>query len=224
VPFNLYAQESDNPWGSNARETAERVLSLFEDNPFTPFAEADLKITLKYEPYDHRRILDELARNPEAGIIARSESPFYLDGGLSRHPLQNGVRVGGDPEYLRRDGALESAAEYMKRWRQTLPAFDHSGLSADDRENVFFFEELNLEPLPDCFANFLGWYYVISPRGYAPSFDAETLRRTPAHKVEELPDGTFAIMCYANPLDFASADSTRRIVEITNYLNERRKD
>jgi hypothetical protein len=179
---------------------------------------------LKYEPYDRRRVLEELTRNPEAGIVARASSPFYLDGGLSRHPIQNSIRVGGDPEYLRREGALAAAAEYMKRWRQALPAFGQSGLSADDRENVFFFDDLNLEPLPDCFGNFLGWYHVISPRGYAPSFDAETLRRTPAHKVEELPDGSFAITSYPDPLDFAAEDSTRRIVEITNYLNERRKD
>jgi hypothetical protein len=224
LPFILYAQEEANPWGADARETAERVLSLFEDNPFAPLAEADLKLTLKFEPYDHRRVLDELAHNPEAGIAVRTTSPFYLDGGLSRHPVQNGVSFGGDPEYLRRDGAPAAAAEYVKRWRQTLPAFDHAALSADDRENVFFFDDLDLEPLPNCFGNFLGWYHVISPRGYAASLDAETLRRTPAHKVEELPDGAFAITTYPDPLDFAGAEATRRIVEITNYLNERRKD
>ena len=224
MPFILYAQEWDNPWGSGARETAGRVLSLFEDNPFTPLAEADLTISLKYEPYDRRRVLEELAGNPEAGIAVRSTTPFYLGGGLSRHPMKNGASFGGDPEYLRREGAPAAAAEYVKRWRQALPAFDQAGLSADDRENVFFFDELNLEPLPDCFGNFLGWYHVISPRGYAPSFDAETLRRTPAHRVEELSDGSFAITSYPDPLDFAAEDSTRRIVEITNYLNERRKD
>ena len=224
MPFNLYAQETNNPWGLDARETAERILSLFEDNPFTPFAEVDLKITLKFEPYDRRRVLSELAGNPEAVMAARASRPFYLDGGLSRHPIQNGVRIGGDPEYLRREGALAAAAEYVKRWRHALPAFDQAGLSADDRENVFFFDDLNLEPLPDCFGNFLGWYHVISPRGYAQSFDAETLRHTPAHNVEELPDGSFAITSYPDPLDFAGEDSTRLIVEITNYLNERRKD
>lgn len=224
MPFILYAQEEANPWGAGARETAERVLGLFEENPFAPFAEADLKLALKFEPYDHGRVLDELARNPEAGIAVRSTSPFYLDGGLSRHAVQNGVSFGGDPEYLRRDGATAAATEYLRRWRQTLPAFDRAALSADDRENVFFFDELELEPLPDCFGNFLGWHHVISPRGYARSFDAETLRRTPAHKVEELPDGAFAITAYPDPLDFAAEDSTRRIVEITKYLNERRKD
>lgn len=224
MPFNLNALETDNPWGPDARAIAERVLSLFEDNPFAPFAEADLTISLKYEPYDRRRVLAELADNPEAGIVVRTESPFYLDGGFSRHPIQNGIRIGGDPEYLRREGALGSAAEYLKRWRHALPAFDHGSLWADDRENVFFFDDLDLEPLPDCFGNFLGWYHVISPRGYAPSFDADTLRHTPAHNVEELPDGSFAIMSYPDPLDFASEESTRRIVEITNYLNERRKD
>jgi hypothetical protein len=224
VPFILYAQEWNNPWGSGARETAERVLGHFEQNPFAPFAEADLKGVLKFEPYDHRRVLEEFARNPEAGVGARTSSPFYLEGSFTRHDLKNGVSFAGDPEYLRRGGALADATEYVKRWRHALPAFDQAGLSADDRENVFFFDELNLEPLPDCFGNFLGWYHVISPRGYAPSFDAETLRRTPAHGVEELPDGSFAITTYPDPLDFAGEDSTRRIVEITNYLNERRKD
>lgn len=225
MPFNLFAREWDNPWGAaQARENAERVLSLFEQNPFAPFAEVDLEGLLKFEPYDHRRVLEEFARNAEADIGVRTESPFYLDGGLTRHEWKNGAHMGGDPEYLRREGALAAAAEYLKRWRQTFPAFDHGGLSADDRENVFFFDELDLEPLPDCFGNFLGWYHVISPRGYAPSFDAETLRHTPAHNVEELPDGSFAITTYPDPLDFASEDSTRRIVEITNYLNERRKD
>lgn len=224
MPFKLYAQERDNPWEKAAINHAPRVLALLEDNPFAPPAEMEFNFSLRYEPYIREKALDELSHNPEAKIGVRSTLPFYLDGGVDRDPLQNGFTLGGDTQYFERAEMQTQVAEYLLRWRQVLPAFCWSGAFADDRENFFFFEQLQLEPLPDCFGSTLGWCHVVSPRGYEPYFNAEDLRLMPAHKLEELPDGAFAITCYPGILDFAGDEATRRIVEITNYLNERRKD
>ena len=77
--------------------------------------------------------------------------------------------------------------------------------------------------LPDCFG-YVGWYHLLAPLGYEPFFEPEDLRHLPAHRVEERDDGTFAVTSYEDPFAYADAPARTRIVEMTDYLNERRKD
>ena len=104
-----------------------------------------------------------------------------------------------------------------------MPHFTKGGATADRRPGQFLLNQ-GIDPLPPCFGSYLGWYTLIAPRGYAPYFEPEDLRAAPAHRVEELPDDTFAITAYPDPFDFESTEAHRRIVEVTRYLNERRKD
>ncbi len=76
----------------------------------------------------------------------------------------------------------EQAIHYLMDWSQVLPHFCWGGITADDRENIFFFEELKLEPLSECFGSFLGWFHLISPRGFEPYFRANDLLHLPAEK------------------------------------------
>lgn len=221
--LTLYAQEEKNPWESAAANPAAAVLALFEDNPFARFDEMYFEETLQWETYERRKLLDDLTNNPHANIDARASHPFYFKGSLARHPLANVVSFTLNDGYLSPPGKAAQALEYLERWRQALPSFSWGGANADRRASDFLLNE-ELRPLPDCFGSHPGWYHLISPRGYAPYFDADDLRRLPAHRVEERPDATFAIMSYPDPLDFESAEAQRRIVEMTRHLNARRKD
>jgi hypothetical protein len=219
----LFAEEIKNPWEQAANNPASVVLGLFEDNPFASFEEMFFEQTLKWEPYDHNKLLADLTSNPNAGIDTRGSKPHYLEGSLSRHPTGNNVQLRTNPAYVATPERLEKALEYLRDWQNALSRFNRGGATADRRPSEYFFNQ-GLKPLPECFGSYLGWYTLISQSGYAPYFDLKDLLNTPAHRVEELPDSAVAITAYPDPFDFESRDAHRRIVEITHYLNDRRKD
>jgi hypothetical protein len=104
-----------------------------------------------------------------------------------------------------------------------LPLFARGKATADSRPGEYFLNQ-GLVPLPECFGSYLGWHTLISRRGYAPYFELQDLLQVPAYHVEELANAAVSITAYPNPFDFESSDTHRRIVEITRYLNDRRKD
>jgi hypothetical protein len=219
----FYAEEEKNPWEAAAVNPAPAVLRQFEDNPFGSFDEMFFEQTLRWEPYDRQRLLDYLSQDSEAGIGARGLQPLYREGSLSRHPTANGITLTVNPGYASSPDNLARGLSYLQRWRHVLPGFTKGGATADRRPSEFFLNQ-GLEPLPPCFGSYLSWYTLLDPRGYAPYFEPEDLRAAPAERVEEFPDGAFAITAYPDPFDFESAEAHRRIVEITHYLSERRKD
>jgi hypothetical protein len=219
----FHAEEEKNPWEAAAINPAPAVLSLFEDNPFGSFDEMFFERTLHWEPYDRPKLLEYLAQDSEAGIDARSFQPLYREGSLSRHPTANGITLSVNPAYVSSPDDRARGLRYLERWRHVLPRFTKGGATADHRPGEFFLNQ-GLDPLPPCFGSYLGWYTLIDPRGYAPYFEPDDLRDTPAQRVEELPNAAFAITAYPDPFDFEGTEAHRRIVEITRYLNERRKD
>jgi hypothetical protein len=219
----FYAEEEKNPWEMAAINAAPAVVNLFEENPFGAFDEMFFEQTLEWEPYDREKLLDYLSQDSEAGIDTRGLHPLYREGSLSRHPTANGITLRVNPAYVSSPENLASGLGYLERWRHVLPRYTKGGATADRRPSEFFLNQ-GLEPLPPCFRPYLGWYTLLDPRGYAPYYEPEVLRLAPAARVEELPNDAFAITAYPNPFDFESPDAHRRIVELTRYLNERRKD
>ena len=219
----FHAEEQKNPWEDADENPAPAVLSLLEDNPFGPFEEMFFEQTLRWEPYDRARLLEYLSENTEAGIDVRAAHPLYREGSVSRHPTANGVTLRVNPGYVSSPAELGRALEYLERWRHALPRFTKGGATADQRPSEFFLNQ-GLRPLPPCFGSYLGWYTLMSPRAYEPYYDREDLRRAPAHRVEARADGSLAVTAYADPFDFEGAEATRRIVELTRYLTERRRD
>jgi hypothetical protein len=111
------------------------------------------------------------------------------------------------------------------QWRDVLPSFALARADFDDRQNAFWMDVAEVEPLPDCFgASWLGWYHLMHPREYQCYLKREDLLATPAFRVEELDDGCIAIQSYEHPLAFADESVTRDIITITTYLNQRRLD
>jgi hypothetical protein len=220
--LTLLAQELKNPWERSTVNPASSVLSLFEDNPFGRFDEMFFEQTLEWEPYDRVKLLDDLTNNPESNIDTRGSKPHYIEGSLARHATANTFQLRLNPEYVATPDKLERALEYLSRWQQVLPKFNRGKATADRRPSEFFLNQ-GLEPLPDPFGSFLGWHTLLTPASYEPYFTTEDLLKTPAHRVEELPDKSFAITAYPDPFAFESPEAHRRIVEVTNYLNQHRK-
>ncbi len=220
--LTLYAEEEKNPWGASPDRPAAAVVDLFEENPFGPFEEMFFEQTLAWEPYDRRKLLDYLANDPRAGIDVRASRPLYFEGSISRHPTANGITFRVNPGYVSPPERLAQALQHLGRWQTVFPNFTRAGATADRRPAEHFLNQ-GLRPLPACFGSYLGWYTLISPRGYAPYFDPQDLLAAPAHRVEDLPDGGIAVTAYPDPFDFEGPEATRRIAEITTYLNERRK-
>jgi hypothetical protein len=50
------------------------------------------------------------------------------------------------------------------------------------------------------------------------------MRGVPAYQVKELENGWFEYFSYSQPYDYAAPESRERVIAMTNYLNERRRD
>ncbi|HKE56268.1 MAG TPA: hypothetical protein VKB46_06195 [Pyrinomonadaceae bacterium] len=219
----LMAQELKNPWEDVAVNPASSVLALFEDNPFGSFEEMFFEQKLEWEPYERTKLLEDLSNNPASSFDVRGRKQHYFEGSIARHQSANTVSFKINPDYLATPDGIERALAYLGRWLKVLPRFTRGKATADLRPSEYFFNQ-GLEPLPEPFGSFLGWYTLMSRRGYEPYFALEDLLKTPAHRVEELPDAAVAITAYPDPFNFESTESHRKIVELTHFLNERRKD
>jgi hypothetical protein len=218
--FSIYAQEDESPWRAGEGHAA-RALETLEANPFAPFEEMLLDDEMDWEPFDRARALRALAEE-ESAVAFRATRPFPLRASVFHHRLYNLLQLEVADEYVKESGALASAVEFAERLARTLPAFSYGGATADHTVHDFYVSR-DMAFLPDCFG-YVGWYHLLAPRGYEPYFEPEDLRHLPAHRVEERDDGTFAVTSYEDPFAYESAPARARVVEMTDYLNERRKD
>jgi hypothetical protein len=218
--FSIYAQEDESPWRAGGVEAA-RALETLEANPFAPFEEMLLDDEMDWEPFDRERALRALAEE-ESAVAFRASRPFPLRASVFHHRLYNLLQLEVADEYVKETGALDTAVEFAERLARVLPAFSYGGATADHTVHDFYVSR-DMAFLPDCFA-YVGWYHLLAPRGYEPYFDPEDLRHLPAHRVEERDGGTFAVTSYEDPFKFEDASARARVIEMTDYLNERRKD
>lgn len=219
--FSIYAQENESPWRAGGGRAA-RALETLEANPFAPFEEMLSDDEMDWRPFDRERALRALDAREESAVAFRASRPFPLRASIFHHPLYNLLQIEVDDEYVKDPGALTSAVEFTETLAHTLRAFSYGGATADHTVHDFYVSR-EMAFLPDCFA-YVGWYHLLAPRGYEPYFGPEDLRHLPARRVEERGDGTFAVTSYEDPYGYKDAAARARIVEMTNYLNERRKD
>lgn len=219
--FAIYAREDENPWRAGGGEAA-LALETLEANPFAPFEEMLLDDEMDWAPFDRARALRALAAREESAVAFRASRPFPLRASIFRHNLYNLLQIEVADEYVKEPGALAAAVELTEKLARILRAFSYGGASADLTVHDFYVSR-DMAFLPDCFG-YVGWYHLLAPRGYEPFFEPEDLRGLPAHRVEEREDGVFAVTSYEDPFGFEDAAVRSRIVEMTDYLNERRKD
>lgn len=229
MTFDAFAIENNTLWETLEKNPADDVLRMVEKNPFVPLARTYIDEQYNSVPFDRQQVLSELTKpiGDEGAVGVRlgsGDAPISLECTINHTESLNLVVLSVNPEDLEKIGDLEKVKKYLQDWRFVLPAFSSSGALADHRDNDFWVDVAQTAPLPECFGSRLSWYNVMSPRGYRNSFKREDLLATPALKVEELDDGTITILSYEHPLDFATDETTRRIIEITNYLNQVRID
>lgn len=218
--FSIYAQEDESPWRAGGGDAA-RALETLEGNPFAPFEEMRLDVESEWEPYDRARALRALEAE-RSSVAFRSVRPFALRASIFRSPLYNLLQLEVADEYLKESGALDKAVDFTGRLARTLPAFSYGGATADHTIHDFYVSR-DMAFLPDCFS-YVGWYHLVAPRGYEPYFEPEDLRALPAHRVEERDGGAFAVTSYPDPFEFEDAAARSRVIEMTDYLNDRRRD
>src|SRR5215510_9013335 len=112
----LMAQELKNPWKQAAVNPAPSVLALFEVNPFGSFDEMFLEQKLEWEPFDRKKLLDDLTNNPKSRFDVRGRTPFSFQGSIWRQPLTITVTFRIKPDYLSTPGSLERVAAYLAPW------------------------------------------------------------------------------------------------------------
>lgn len=224
MTFIFGAREEDAPWQIEAPRLALKALSMVEENPFCKMEEMDFDYLEKWRKYDRAQALRELISNSDAGLTFRGFEPYYLSFALARHDWYNVISCHADLQYLKNSKMPAETIDFLKKWLDIFPKFYRAEASADNRDNDYFLDELEILRLPRCFSPWLCWYQIVHPRVYHEFFEPEDLRDAPFYKIEELSDGALGLTAYEHPLEFATAENTRRIVEITNYLNDRRKD
>lgn len=209
-----------DPTGPTSPGELALVIDLLNDNPFSRFETMELEYG-EEEPFDPQKIVGTLPPATDKSFRASSKRPFNMYGSVSFDEVPRVVNLEWSEEYNSNPALPAAIVEYLQRWRTEYPNFLEASTSADDRENEYFFDRLALLPVPDCFGTVLGWCHVLSPRGYEKYYQPADLRHAPAYRVEEFNDGTFALMTYAHPLEFATEENTRRLVELTKYLYDR---
>jgi hypothetical protein len=227
MTFWIYAKELNNSWDDLPDNPAETALQMLENNPFGRFDQMESETPYEYVPLNRETVLAVISAPFVSDYITiglGADVPFPLGGTITRDSTDNGISLSLGGENVEKAASLEEITKYLQGWRFALPAFHSAIATAEDRENAFWMDIAETEPLPDCFGSRLGWYHVISPRGYQDYFRREDLLRAPALRLEELPDGAIALMSYAHPLEFATPENTAQIIKITNYLNSVRLD
>lgn len=219
--IDIVLQEIDNPWADD--EPLRRILDLLDHNPFGQFEEMSFDVALEWSSYVRDEALKHLRRRKKSSVGFRTVGAFPMLASISKNPLQNTATLvlgRNDFPSAEQTDTLLSFAKHMMR---CFPLFSWAKGRTDPAVNEFY-DSKNLLRVPSCFMNYLAWFHLISPLGYGPYFDREDLLNMPAYDVQELEDGIIQVITYKDPLDFASEESRQRIIEITNYLNHRRKD
>lgn len=217
--MNLWIVETKSPWYKIKPSPARDVINLIVANPFMRFSAVQYEY--EDEPFDLQILLEE-TRNPNATICLKDDD--YSEAIINLSFWRNSFSLRINQKNLPEFDLEAKTIDYLKEWRGVLPNFAWCVASADDRDEDFWNDVAQVQPLPDCFGSHLGWYHVISPLGYKNYFKRDDLLKTPALKVEELNNRSIVIQSYENPFDFAMDETTERLVEATNYLNEKRLD
>lgn len=204
---------------SEYSEQLNYLLSLFEQNPFHNFNKASYGFE-NIKKYDRNEAVLYLMDSDDSSIKIEESEPQYVRGTVTTDVPVPFVNIVTPNKAIKTDSNLEEIIKYSKEWKN-LEGFLSVTVSADDRDNEFWLDVAKTPPLPDCLGSRLGWYHIVSAREYEPYFRREDLLNAPVLHVEELSDFTICLQSYEHPLDYNNPVTTKKIVEITNYLYQK---
>lgn len=217
--LGLTAQEVAAPWTDDT--PIRTLLAVMLENPWAPLRDMSFGSSLKWDPFVEGDVIHRLSGAITDSVGFRSDERHLVEASIARNPHQNTARFELFPEVYRdSDGA--AVRQTLARMIECLPSFTRAWSSADEDVSFFYARE-GLDPIPDCFGEFVLWLHVISPRGYEPFYDRETLLAAPAHEVTEDGRGNIWIISYPDPYGFADSGVPERIVELNHYWQRHAK-
>jgi hypothetical protein len=216
----LVIEDGNDDWQQN--NLVERILEALENNPLAPFRRVWFNGVLEPQSYDRKKALNHLNKGKTNSIRLETDEPFKLRASISRNPKRNVIVLGMGNKVLR-ELNVETLIEYGKTIANLLPHFHNLQIQTDVNLNEFY-EEADLEWLPDCFGNFLDFYHLMSPVAYEPYYSCAELLAVPAHHVRELENVWIEIITYREPLSYDQPEIRKQIIKMTEYLNTHRLD
>jgi hypothetical protein len=218
--IKIILQELDNPW--TGESPLQEIISLIDQNSFVNFQEMEFDVTLNWVPYDIKKAIQTLKRRKKVSTEFRTQEPFPFSFTLSKNPLQNTITLDIHENFLKEVG-IEPVTKIIIQLAKCFPRF-HWGVASVDDDISEFYDSQDLPHVPECFKYFVSWLHIVSPLGYEKYFNREDFLGVPAYEVLEWDNGIIQIMTFENPLAFGIAENRQRVIDVTHYLNERRKD
>ena len=219
--LRLAIQERDAPW-ADPSATAERVIAALTASPFGPFDEMEFSFNDKWMPVDSARAIKKMARGRKAAINFRQVQCSDYTASVSRNPFQNTIVV-RVPKALLPDSPADPIVTFADSMAGALPNLSWVFAHPEHKRRSLY-DRLKLSTVPPCFDEFLGWYHLVTPRGYAPYFDRADLEAVPGHRALLGDDGSLRLWMEPDPFAVFRPEAHGRIREVVAYLNARRKD
>lgn len=218
--LDYYVQYPPETWTGAGAVVLDSIFSALDRNPFHPFEEMRFNDRDEWLPYDRAQALAYLKRGSRTVGHYRMRHPFSVQGGIAQFGDLNSVTFSLSEHYLD-DRGIQAAGAFLLHLVAPL-AHPRWGWCKVDRHVTHiadFYADRKLRTLPECFGAYLGWRHVLSPAGYAPYFERDTLLQTPAWRVHEDEQGLIELVMYADPLSYNTAQTQQHIIDITTYLN-----
>ena len=227
---HLYVIEENRPWelSSSKVSPAAELLTKLETNPFVHFDKMKLDSASRtkpaeYQAYNYAKALANLVRHQDGSVALHAEQSVPLKATLNRGEWRNTVMLATANKNLSKLGHSQISS-YLVELAALFPHFGFAEVQTDG-EIAEFYDENDLNFVPPCFGDFLSWYHLISPLAYEPYLSREEMLSIPAYRVQEVGDaGWIELVMYEDPLSYASPQTRECIIELTNYINERRHD
>ena len=140
----------------------ERLLDKVVTNPFGVPQTMSFDGVTNWKAYNAKQVLT-LFRKPGDNMVALEiEKPLTATAFITKNAVLNSVVLRTANKNLVEAGTEEVLA-YVRSLAGLLPKCRRGEISVQNKMREFYAEH-NLKRLPECFADFVHWYHLISPQ------------------------------------------------------------
>lgn len=221
--LNCSIVELNNTWGLKTEFLLRSLLRVFEQNQFARLTKMELNNSLRYESYQPTKIIETILERGEGQIYLQADSSSSVSGSISITPQSNVLQLRIDEKFLTNKDSGIKAIAFLMQIKAILPLFYKARINAFDDIADFYLKH-RLMSLPVCFENYLGWFTLLSPLAYREFYALADLAAAPAYRTNVSAGNEIALTAYPKVLDFKSRSGSRKIIELSQFLDEKRRD
>ncbi len=207
---------------AQARVFLQKAVGEMQANPFGAFVEMSVGTAPDAERYAPEKLSQAVLSSAEQFAVLRGFEPNLLTASIRLQPVPL-LQIMIDADRFSLDENSLQAQTFTNRLKKVLPNCGYGIIDAHANISEFY-DRQQLDLLPECFNYYLSWKTLLTPLGYQAYFERADLLKAPAFKVEELEDQSICLTAYPQASNYEHKESQIRIVELTNYLNQKRKD